>query len=148
MGIDFTVAGPRLANLARQWGVKFIHMDTSGVGEGLADILRAEGVSIVPFTFSHESKARLIGRFASEMERGRIHFLRDDDVLRRRIFMNDDAVGGIAGHINYEVPVRMHRAYMHIEKKRARVAVEYRILHAESFSEAFNDICAQFRFAF
>ena len=106
IGIDYTVAGPRLANLARQWGVKFIHMDTSGVGEGLADILRAEGISIVPFTFSHESKARLIGRFASEMERGRVHFLRDDDVLKKELGLFEARLSGTS--IVYGAPQGFH----------------------------------------
>lgn len=106
IGIDYTLAGPRLAALAKQWGVKFIHMDTSGVGEGLADILRAEGASIVPFFFSSESKARLVGRFASEMERGRVHFLKDDDVLKKELGLFEATLSGTT--IKYGAPVGFH----------------------------------------
>ena len=106
IGIDYTVAGPRLANLARQWGVRFIHMDDSGVGEGLKDILRAEGISIIPFGFSNESKARLVGRLASEMERGRVHFLKDDDVLKKELGLFEARLSGTT--IIYGAPQGFH----------------------------------------
>jgi hypothetical protein len=106
IGIDYTVAGPRLANLARAWGCKFIHMDNTGIGEGLADILRAEGISIVPFTFTNESKARLIGRFASEIERGRVRFLQDDDVLKKELGLFEATLTGTT--ITYGAPKGYH----------------------------------------
>ena len=106
IGIDFTVAGPRLANLARAWGVKFIHMDTTGIGEPVADILKAEGCSIVPFAFTNESKSRLVGRFASEIERGRVHFLRDDEVLKKEMGLFEATLSGMT--ITYGAPKGYH----------------------------------------
>lgn len=106
LGADATVAAPRIANLARQWNVRFVHMDVTGAGDTFADMLRAEGISIVPFTFSHERKAALVTKFASEIERGRVHFLKDDDVLRKELGLFEARLSGTS--IVYGAPPGYH----------------------------------------
>ena len=106
LGIDYTVAGPRIANLANLWGCRFIHMDTTGVGEGFADILRAEGISIVPFSFSNEAKARLIGRMAAETERGNVRYLADDTILLKEMELFEAKLSGM--NVTYSAPPGFH----------------------------------------
>jgi hypothetical protein len=101
-GMDYTVAGQHVADLYHRWGCIFAHMDVMSSGEAFRDILRAHGCATLPFQYSHESKGRLIGRFASEVARGNVHFLADDDVLKKEMTMFEATVS--SNLIRYDAP--------------------------------------------
>lgn len=91
-GLDYTVAVPRIARMYREYKCRFIHMDASGVGEPVADMLRAEGCSVIPFKFTNDSKTALISTFAREVERKQVILPRDDAELRREMELYEATV--------------------------------------------------------
>ena len=84
-GLDYTLLGSRIAGLYKRYNCQTVHLDGSGVGEPVADILRREGCSVSSYKFTNESKARLISTMAAEVEHGRVRFMADDDVLKREM---------------------------------------------------------------
>lgn len=103
-GLDYMALGARIAHLYNRYRCRFIHMDATGVGESAQDILRAEGCSILPFKFTNESKARLIGRLASEIEHGRVVLPRSDHVLRRELDLFEGTVAPGTTTLRYSAP--------------------------------------------
>lgn len=101
-GLDYTSAVPRIAELAKRFHVQYIHMDVTGVGEPVADMLRREGVNIMPFIFTNNSKSALINTFVREVERRQVFLPRHDKELRREMEMFDGTVSGSV--IKYSAP--------------------------------------------
>ena len=102
-GLDYTVAVPRIASMYREYKCRYIHMDVSGVGEPVADMLRAEGCSIIPFKFTNDSKAGLINTLAREVERGNIILPRHDAELKREMELYEATIRP-SGVIGYSAP--------------------------------------------
>lgn len=101
-GLDYTVAVPRIAKLYRAFACEYIHMDVTGVGEAVADMLRKEGCNVIPFKFTNESKSGLISTFAREVERGQVSLLKEDTILRREMEMFEAEVSGTT--VKYNAP--------------------------------------------
>jgi hypothetical protein len=101
--IDYLDQVPRIAKIAREWNCRFVHMDATGVGEAVAEMLRAERVPVVPFKFTNESKQALVSKMVREVERGNITFLADDDVLKREMTLFEGTVSP-GGVIKYSAP--------------------------------------------
>ena len=95
-GLDYTVAVPRIAALYQRYNCRFVHLDQTGIGEPVADMLRAEGCMVVPFLFTNERKNALVSTLARECERGNVKFPADDENLRREMdrFEGTYTVGG------------------------------------------------------
>lgn len=93
-GLDYTLAVPRIARMYRTYGCQYIHMDVTGVGEAVADMLRKEGCTVIPFTFSNTSKAGLVSTMVRECERGTVTFLAEDKTLRREMELFEAKVSG------------------------------------------------------
>tara|TARA_R110002153_G_scaffold211463_4_gene364109 strand:- start:528 stop:1826 length:1299 start_codon:yes stop_codon:yes gene_type:complete len=106
-GLDYTLLGPRIANLYKRYNCQTIHLDGSGIGEPVADILRKEGCSVSSFKFTNQSKATLVSTLAAEVEHGRVHFGKDDDVLRREMELFEGSVLP-GGAIKYSHPPGYH----------------------------------------
>lgn len=102
VGIDYVDQAPRIAKAYRAFGCQFIHMDSTGVGEAVAELLRREGCNVLPFKFTNESKAGLISTFVREIERDAVHLLKDDTVLRREMEMFEAEVSGTT--VKYNAP--------------------------------------------
>lgn len=102
-GLDYTVAVPRIARMFREYKCRFIHMDVSGVGEPVADMLRAEGCHVIPFKFTNDSKAALINTLSREVERGNIILPREDVELKREMELYEATVKP-SGVIGYSAP--------------------------------------------
>ena len=106
-GLDYTVLVPRITNMFHAFNCQTIHMDASGVGEPVVDMLRREGCSVSPFKFSTASKATLISTLAAEIEHKRVHFLKDDEQLRKELNLYEGKVMA-GGQIRYSAPVGYH----------------------------------------
>ena len=106
-GLDYTLLGSRIAGLYKKYRCQTIHLDGSGVGEPVADILRSEGCSITSFKFTNQSKATLVSTLAAEIEHGRVHFPKDDEILKKELELFEGTVlaGGV---VRYGHPVGYH----------------------------------------
>jgi len=102
-GVDYTTLGPRIANLYEKYNCQTIHMDASGVGEPVQDMLRQEGCSVSPFKFTNNSKARIIAGMASEIEHERVQFLKGDTQLEKELSLYEGKVLA-GGAIRYSAP--------------------------------------------
>lgn len=101
-GLDYTEAVPRIARMYRAFHCQYIHMDATGVGEAVCDMLRREGCSVIPFKFTNESKSGLVSTLVREVERSQVAFLREDSTLRREMELFEAKVSGTT--VRYEAP--------------------------------------------
>ena len=106
-GLDYTALGPRIAGLYKKYNCQTIHLDGTGIGEPVSDILRNEGCSISSFKFTNQSKATLVSTLAAEIEHGRIHFPKDDEILRKELELFEGTVLA-GGAVKYGHPVGYH----------------------------------------
>jgi len=106
VGLDYSVAVPRIAKMYRAFGCSVIQMDTTGGGIPVADFLRKEGCNVLDYTFTQRSKAELIMTFAREVERGLVHLPKDDKELRREMELFEATVNGT--NVKYEAPKGYH----------------------------------------
>ena len=106
-GLDYTLLGPRIANLYKRYNCQTVHLDGSGIGEPVADILRNEGCSVSSFKFTNQSKASLVSTLAAEVEHGRVHFGKDDEVLKKEMELFEGSVLP-GGAIKYSHPPGYH----------------------------------------
>lgn len=106
-GLDYTLLGSRIAGLYKKYRCQTIHLDGSGVGEPVADILRSEGCSITSFKFTNQSKATLVSTLAAEIEHGRVHFPKDDEILKKELELFEGTVLA-GGAVRYGHPVGYH----------------------------------------
>jgi len=106
-GLDYTVLVPRVTNLFHSFACQTIHTDASGVGEPVVDMLRREGCSVSPFKFTNQSKAKIISGLAAEIEHKRVHFLKNDEQLRKELNLYEGKVMA-GGQIRYSAPVGYH----------------------------------------
>ena len=106
-GLDYTLLGPRIAGLYKKYNCQTVHLDGSGVGETVADILRNEGCSVTSFKFTNQSKATLVSTLAAEIEHGRVHFPKDDEILKKELELFEGVVLA-GGAVKYGHPVGYH----------------------------------------
>ena len=101
--IDYTVQVERVADLYRKYNCQTINMDVTGVGVPIHEMLRNAGCSISPYVFTNETKATLVSTLASELEHGRVHFMKDDEKLRNELRVYEGTVMP-GGQIRYSAP--------------------------------------------
>lgn len=94
VGVDYTVAIPRIARLYKAFNCQYIHADATGGGVPVVDMLRAEGCHVIPFTFTNASKASIVTTMAREIERQNVAFLKADNVLRKEMDVFEAEVRG------------------------------------------------------
>ena len=102
-GLSYTALGPRIASMYQEYKCQTIHMDATGVGEAVKDILIDEGCHITSFKFTTQSKAQLVSTLVAEVEHGRVHFPYDDEQLRRELKLFEGKVLA-GGNIQYSAP--------------------------------------------
>ena len=102
-GLSYTALGPRIASLYKQYRCQTIHMDATGVGEAVKDILIDEGCHTTPFKFTMQSKAQLVSKLVAEIEHTRVHFDKNDEHLRRELQLFEGKVMA-GGNIQYSAP--------------------------------------------
>jgi phage terminase large subunit-like protein len=106
-GLDYTLLGPRIANLYKRDRCQTVHLDGSGIGEPVADMLRNEGCAVSSFKFTNDSKARLVSTLAAEVEHGRVHFGKNDEVLKKEMELFEGSVLP-GGGVKYSHPPGYH----------------------------------------
>ena len=106
-GLDYTLLGPRIANLYKRYRCQTVHLDGSGIGEPVADMLRNEGCAVSSFKFTNDSKARLVSTLAAEVEHGRVHFGKNDEVLKKEMELFEGSVLP-GGGVKYSHPPGYH----------------------------------------
>ena len=102
-GLSYTALGPRIASLYQEYKCQTIHLDATGVGEAIKDILVDEGCHITNFKFTTQSKAQLVSTLVAEVEHGRVHFPYDDEQLKRELKLFEGKVMA-GGNIQYSAP--------------------------------------------
>lgn len=101
--IDYLDQVPKIAKMYNAYKCRFIHMDSTGIGEAVAEQLRAAGCNIMPFVFSNKTKQALVSTMVREVERGNVRFLANDDILKKEMtaFEGSISPGGV---IKYSAP--------------------------------------------
>jgi hypothetical protein len=102
-GLDYDLVIPQVAEVYRRYHVQSVHMDATGVGEGVVPFLRRAGLSVSEFVFSGTSKGKLIATFNSEIEHGAVQFPPEDDQLRRELKLYESKISP-SGVIQYSAP--------------------------------------------
>tara|TARA_R100000664_G_scaffold14885_1_gene23305 strand:+ start:2648 stop:4051 length:1404 start_codon:yes stop_codon:yes gene_type:complete len=102
-GLSYTALGPRIASMYQEYKCQTIHLDATGVGEAVRDILVDEGCHITSFKFTNQSKAQLVSTLVAEVEHGRVHFPIDDEQLKRELKLFEGKVMA-GGTIQYSAP--------------------------------------------
>ena len=102
-GLSYTALAPRIATMYQEYKCQTIHLDATGVGEAVKDILVDEGCHITSFKFTNQSKAQLVSTLVAEVEHGRVHFPIDDEQLRRELKLFEGKVMA-GGTIQYSAP--------------------------------------------
>ncbi|WP_413205366.1 hypothetical protein [Rhodospirillum sp. A1_3_36] len=83
-GRDTMAVAGQAADLARKWTAQTIHVDEIGVGAGVVDRLREDGLPVVAVNVADKAPERMVGE-----ERGRL--LRDHLWLALRSWLRDEA---------------------------------------------------------
>ena len=102
-GLSYTALGPRIASLYKEYKCQTIHMDATGVGEAVKDILIDEECHITSFKFTNQSKAQLVSTLVAEIEHKRVQFPHNDEQLRRELKLFEGKVMA-GGTIQYSAP--------------------------------------------
>lgn len=102
VGLDYSVAVPRIAKMYRAYGCSAIVMDTTGGGIPVRDFLVSVGCHVIDYTYTAKSKEELILTFAREVERGLVHLPKDDKELRREMELFEAVVTGT--RVSYNAP--------------------------------------------
>lgn len=75
--VDYPILEARIIGLYRKWGLKSIKIETNGVGQGVIDHLRREGVMVIPFITNNSTKQAIIQNLQVAFELGTIRVLND-----------------------------------------------------------------------
>lgn len=91
-GLDYPTVERELAALSKRWQVDYMVLDTTGVGNVVADHLREKGVSVRGVTFTNNLKAQMVGDLTRRFQHGIIgvdvrdvQLARELDVFRRKV---------------------------------------------------------------
>lgn len=99
--IDYIDQVPRIVEMYNDYNCEYIHMDTTGIGEAVAEQLRDAGCFLVPFTSTNEKKQALVSSMVRQVQKGTVRFLANDEDLKKEmgLFVGKISPGGV---IKYE----------------------------------------------
>jgi len=86
--------------------LKSLTVEVNGVGKGVVDHLRAEGLNIVPFLTNNASKAAIIQNLQLAFERDEIRIL-NDPILKNEL-LNFEEKRTASGAFTYCAPEGQH----------------------------------------
>jgi len=109
-GIEYLTQAPRVARICRDWNVRSVNMDSTGVGAAVAEIMRSEGVPISDFVFTNKSKAEIVNVTVREMERKNV-ILPNDDTMRLELERFEHKPTP-SGTVTYSAPPGYHDDYV------------------------------------
>ena len=84
-GLDYTQVEEQIATLANHWHVQYIHMDSTGVGNVVADALRRRNIPVIDFLFTLRSKAHLVSNLNRMLQHGMLRLDPNDTQLAREL---------------------------------------------------------------
>jgi len=106
-GLDYVLLSERNEELYHKWRCEYVHMDSTGAGEPVADMFRRKDLNVLPYMFTAKSKAQLIATLAREIEHKRVIFPKDALELNRELKAFRREVTK-SGNIVYTAPVNYH----------------------------------------
>jgi hypothetical protein len=91
VGVKHTSIYGALRGLAESWGIRYLVIDATGVGAGLASFLdKALPGKVIPFVFNSSTKSKLGWDFLAVIETGRFKDYTDVDPPRAEFFLQLD----------------------------------------------------------
>jgi hypothetical protein len=91
VGVKHTSIYGALRGLAESWGIRYLVIDATGVGAGLASFLdKALPGKVIPFVFNSSTKSKLGWDFLAVVETGRFKDYTDVDPPRAEFFLQLD----------------------------------------------------------
>ncbi len=103
-GLDYVELAFRVRRTYNAYQPRHIIVDTTGLGEPVADMLRHMHIPLLDYTFSAKSKQKLIQNLVRATEKGEIHFPRKAKQLKMEMEVFEASVTG-AGNVVYGAPV-------------------------------------------
>lgn len=105
--LPYTDIATAVEALYRKFKCRRIRMDTTGLGEPVADMLRKRDLRVVDYTFTNKTKERLVSTLAREIEHKRLAIPKEDTQLLRELKAFTRTVSK-AGNVMYAAPVNYH----------------------------------------
>ena len=104
--VDYPLLEQRIVSLYHRWHLKSLIVEVNGVGKGVVDHLRAEGLTIVPFLTNNASKQAVIQNLQLAFERDEIRIL-NDPILKNEL-LNFEEKRTASGAYTYSAPGGQH----------------------------------------
>jgi hypothetical protein len=106
-GVDWALQRGRLKALVRKWNPQMIVAEANSIGGPNIEALQREGLPVVPFMTTTQSKTNLIERLVLAFEQGVIRIL-NDPVLVGELEAYERTVNAHTGQSKYGAPSGMH----------------------------------------
>ena len=106
-GIGYVEVANKVTEMYQKYHARRVRLDSTGVGAPIADMLRANNVRVVEYTFTNKSKGELVSTLAREIEHKRVSFPQEDKQLLRELRAFGRSVSK-AGNVMYSAPVNSH----------------------------------------
>ena len=104
--IDWNLQKSRIEALARRYNNAAVRVDATGLGDPIVNDLEHQGLSVIPFVFTEQSKKALIDNLALMLEQDRIKILPDEQAIHElESFMYEVRD---SGKIRYGAPDGQH----------------------------------------
>jgi hypothetical protein len=105
--VDWSLQRSRLAAMAHKWGVERIVAEANSIGGPNIEALRREGLPVVAFTTTAQSKGPLIESLVLAIEKREVTLL-NDAVLINELEAYERTVSKETGRSKYSAPEGMH----------------------------------------
>lgn len=105
--LDYVLVMDKVQELYKRFNVRRVRMDTTGLGQPVADMLRKRGLVVGDYTFTGKTKERLVSHLAREIEHGRLVLPKEDTQLLRELKAFTRTVTK-AGNVQYSAPINAH----------------------------------------
>lgn len=102
--LDYVRVSEEVEKLYHEYKARRIRMDTTAMGEPVADMLRKKDLHVVGFTFGNKNKEALISTLAREIEHDRLILPKDDAQLLRELKAYTRVVTK-AGNVQFTAPM-------------------------------------------
>ena len=104
--ISWVIQKERIKALAEKYNNARIVLDATGLGDPIFDDLYREGLNVIPFKFTHQSKVKLIEHLAIMIENRKIYILPNDTLINElSVFEYKESRSGV---ITYSAPEGYH----------------------------------------
>ncbi len=104
--VDYPILEARIIGLYRKWGLKSIKIETNGVGQGVIDHLRREGIMVIPFMTNNSTKQAIIQNLQVAFEQNSIKVLNDRQLKNE--LLNYEEKRTQSGAYIYNAPKGQH----------------------------------------